>query len=482
MHRPLKGLAVSALTFGLMVYLSASAQAVLVHEYNFDTDASDSVGTADLTLNGTASVAGGRLVLPGGATRTNNASALGASLTELTGTINGTDTLSVAVKFSKTTGDVWQKVFMAGDPGTGNGSPTHQYIDITPIRDGPDADPNPPGNSRGITFRMPNADDTAGLEEIAFFQPVPTTTEVIMVGVWDSANNIITVHSALADGGTVVSDSEPTDNGVHELADLSITEFYLGSAVGWGDTDFEGSVDWFRIYDQALTASDVQSLVDTGVVPDPLNVTIGPGGQVSINNPNGSADFNIDSYFIQSDTNSFNTANWNSLDDQGIDAGGAADGDFNEDGTVNIADYVVWRNNLGSTTGLPNDAGLGGTVDETYYQLWKDNFGSEGGEGGGLGWTEVGGSDSTQLIEYFLDESGSVLAAGESWSLGTPFTGTNGDNITFMYSVNGQLVEGTVTFAGALATANVPEPGSLWLIASGLGLATVAVYRSRLRS
>lgn len=476
-------MAFSALTFALMFYLSAPVQAVLVHAYDFDADATDSVGTADLTLNGTASVAGGRLVLPGGATRTNNASAVDASLAELAATINGTDTLSVAVKFSKTADTVWQKVFMAGDPGTGNGSPTHQYIDITPIRDGPDADPNPPGNSRGITFRMPNADDTAGLEEIAFFQPTPIMTEVVMVGVWNSATNIITVHSALADGGIVQSDSEPTVDGVHELSDLVLSEFYLGSAVGWPDSDFEGSIDWFRIYDQALTASDVQSLVDTGVVPDPLNVTIGPGGQVSINNPNGSADFNLDSYFIQSDTNSFNTTNWDSLDAQGIDAGaGSADGDFNEDGTVNIADYAVWRNNLGSTGGLPNDAGLGGTVDETYYQLWKDNFGSEGGEGDGLGWTEVGGSDATQLIEYYLDESGSVLAAGESWSLGTPFVGTGSDNITFMYSVNGQLVEGTVTFAGAIATANVPEPGCLWLVISGLGLAATAVNRSRLRN
>ena len=37
-------------------------------------------------------------------------------------------------------------------------------------------------------------------------------------------------------------------------------------------------------------------------------------------------------------------------------------GDYNNDGTVNAADYTVWRNNLGATTVLPNDA-TPGTVD-----------------------------------------------------------------------------------------------------------------------
>lgn len=49
------------------------------------------------------------------------------------------------------------------------------------------------------------------------------------------------------------------------------------------------------------------------------------------------------------------------------------DGDYNDDGVINLADYVVWRNNLGSSTSLPNDSTPG--VDEGDYTVWKLNFG-----------------------------------------------------------------------------------------------------------
>ncbi|MCO6044195.1 LamG domain-containing protein [Aeoliella sp. ICT_H6.2] len=54
----------------------------------------------------------------------------------------------------------------------------------------------------------------------------------------------------------------------------------------------------------------------------------------------------------------------------------ALPGDFNDDGVVNLADYVVWRNSLGSATELPNDGGLEGSVSTAHYALWKSNFGS----------------------------------------------------------------------------------------------------------
>jgi hypothetical protein len=48
-------------------------------------------------------------------------------------------------------------------------------------------------------------------------------------------------------------------------------------------------------------------------------------------------------------------------------------GDFNEDGTVDAADYVVWRDNLGSLVSLPNDDTPGVTVAD--YDVWKAHFG-----------------------------------------------------------------------------------------------------------
>ncbi len=52
-------------------------------------------------------------------------------------------------------------------------------------------------------------------------------------------------------------------------------------------------------------------------------------------------------------------------------------GDYNGDGTVDAADYTVWRDSLGqSGIGLPADGSGNGTVDESDYQVWKANFGT----------------------------------------------------------------------------------------------------------
>ncbi|MEX2169283.1 MAG: hypothetical protein WD851_08230 [Pirellulales bacterium] len=55
-------------------------------------------------------------------------------------------------------------------------------------------------------------------------------------------------------------------------------------------------------------------------------------------------------------------------------------GDFTDNGAVDAADYAVWRDNLGGTATLPNDASPG-TVDATDYDDWQANFGLMSGSG-----------------------------------------------------------------------------------------------------
>jgi hypothetical protein len=55
-------------------------------------------------------------------------------------------------------------------------------------------------------------------------------------------------------------------------------------------------------------------------------------------------------------------------------------GDYNNNGTVDAADYVVWRDNLNSTTTLPNDS-TPGTVNQADYDAWRANFGRSVGGG-----------------------------------------------------------------------------------------------------
>ena len=50
-------------------------------------------------------------------------------------------------------------------------------------------------------------------------------------------------------------------------------------------------------------------------------------------------------------------------------------GDFDRNGVVDSADYVLWRQTLG-TADSRADANFNGVVDAADYQLWRANFGS----------------------------------------------------------------------------------------------------------
>jgi hypothetical protein len=59
-------------------------------------------------------------------------------------------------------------------------------------------------------------------------------------------------------------------------------------------------------------------------------------------------------------------------------------GDYNNDGSVDAADYVVWRKYAGTTHTLPNDP-TGGTIGIAQFNTWRANFGATSGSGTGLG-------------------------------------------------------------------------------------------------
>lgn len=61
-------------------------------------------------------------------------------------------------------------------------------------------------------------------------------------------------------------------------------------------------------------------------------------------------------------------------------------GDFDGDGVVNLSDYALWRNSLGTTGDLlAADANGNGTVDAGDYAIWKQNFGTTTATPGALG-------------------------------------------------------------------------------------------------
>ncbi|MEZ6101606.1 MAG: PEP-CTERM sorting domain-containing protein [Pirellulaceae bacterium] len=60
---------------------------------------------------------------------------------------------------------------------------------------------------------------------------------------------------------------------------------------------------------------------------------------------------------------------------------GGVPGDYNKNGTVDAADYTVWKDNFGSSTNLDADGNGNGTIDAADYTVWKDNFGLSGAAG-----------------------------------------------------------------------------------------------------
>jgi hypothetical protein len=54
-------------------------------------------------------------------------------------------------------------------------------------------------------------------------------------------------------------------------------------------------------------------------------------------------------------------------------------GDYNDDGAVDAADYVIWRKG----GPLANETDVPGTVDGGDYTVWKSQFGSPAAGGGG---------------------------------------------------------------------------------------------------
>jgi hypothetical protein len=92
----------------------------------------------------------------------------------------------------------------------------------------------------------------------------------------------------------------------------------------------------------------------------------------------------------------------------------AVEGDYDQNGTVNQADYTVWRQNFGSTAALNADGNINGVVDAADYAIWRKNFGNSLPGAG----SSVGSGQSLGLIGSTVPEP----TAGVLISLvGSPF-------------------------------------------------------------
>ena len=69
---------------------------------------------------------------------------------------------------------------------------------------------------------------------------------------------------------------------------------------------------------------------------------------------------------------------------QGVDSfkgAGSPVGDYNNSGTVDAADYTLYRDNLGLDSSALQNNDIAGSVDVVHYVQWAENFGNTAGTG-----------------------------------------------------------------------------------------------------
>jgi hypothetical protein len=79
-----------------------------------------------------------------------------------------------------------------------------------------------------------------------------------------------------------------------------------------------------------------------------------------------------------------------------------ADGDYNDNESVDAADYVAWRKFFDTTFPLPNDPDAGTTIDHDQYNTWMVNFGGPTAGGSELGVPGVPEPTSLVLLAMCL--------------------------------------------------------------------------------
>jgi hypothetical protein len=145
-------------------------------------------------------------------------------------------------------------------------------------------------------------------------------------------------------------------------------------------------------------------------------------------------------------------------------------GDYSQNGIVDAADYIVWRDALGSTAILAADGSGNGKIDAGDYDVWKADFGRTLATTGlTADYNHNGGVD---VVDYTLwrDTLGSTtgLAADGNGRI------DSGDFDVWKANYGNHSGAGAV---GA-ATASVPEPATPVLLFAGI----VALLSCRLPS
>jgi hypothetical protein len=238
----------------VVLLMSGAIQATLVHQYNFDDGtANDSVGNADGTLFGDATIVDGALVLDGD-----------GDYMSMPGDViamNNYSEDSIEVCFASVAGGNtgFHMIAAFGEEGTGaNTGFGYKYLFLSPAR-GDDV-------SRAAiqTSSMDDSpwDDETGVNAAVEHDDGLTHHFVATVNATD-----ITFY---IDGVLIGSTALDTGN---EVAGIGQAVAYLGKGVYPIDPLWAGSIDEFNIYNHALSLAEVEAGYQD-CIPEPATIAI----------------------------------------------------------------------------------------------------------------------------------------------------------------------------------------------------------------
>ena len=216
---------------------------VLAHRYSFTSDASDSIGGANGTLHGTATVSGGQLVLDGSS---GCYLSLPGSLINIS--TNPAVTIEAWVTFGNAT--AWAELFAFGNTNNGNGV---NNIACVPCEGGGGFD------NWGLTENLPNGRTPAWAH--GWHNVTAHITSVL-----DPATGTISVYR---DGVLEVAEYDATS----PVSGIATNYAFIGRSVYDADPYLPASIDEFRIYNGALTPAQV-ALTQLGG-PSSTNLNVG---------------------------------------------------------------------------------------------------------------------------------------------------------------------------------------------------------------
>lgn len=233
------------------------AGGTLIHRYSFASDASDSVGGANGTLNGDATIANGQLVLSGNQ---------GSSVILPPGILSGLDEVTIETwvtfpgainAFANLCAFGYQDLIPL-DPNNGAGG---NYITFSPHTGGGTAQANfgqgVPGNlgERDAVLAGTVFDNMTNLQIAIVFHPKAGYEAFYTNGVQCAT---ISMYNTLIDPVGYVCPAMTNTTILPYTLGLDTTNF-IGQSLYTGDPGLLANVDEFRIYSGALTQSQIQA-------------------------------------------------------------------------------------------------------------------------------------------------------------------------------------------------------------------------------